>query len=199
MFHCPGIWNILFTLCILQAIESTLILLRLDGIKNTAWLKRYSPGRFLLYIILDIVNRCRSLLESLGLIVKESKSLLIPTQTISHVGFIWNSVNHTVTIPPDKVSALKDLCSFALSHPISLWLLERTIGIIDSFRFSCSTVPLHYRSLHPVLLKIWVLPNWESIFVLSSSACSDIEWRFGVRSVPSSCSVVFLPFTSDGE
>ena len=76
MFHCPGIWNILFTLCIHQAIESTLILLRLDGIKNTAWLKRYSPGRFLLYIILDIVNRCRSLLESLGLIVKESKVFL---------------------------------------------------------------------------------------------------------------------------
>ena len=198
MFHCPGIWNILFTLCIHQAIESTLILLRLDGINNTAWLKRYSTGRFLLYIILDIV-KLQITSRIIGTHCEGIQSLLIPTQTISHVGFIWNSVNHTVTISPDKVSALKVLCSFDLSHPISLWLLERTIGIIDSFRFSCSTVPLHYRSLHPVLLKIWVLPNWESIFVLSSSACSDIEWRFGVRSVPSSCSIVFLPFTSDGE
>ena len=175
--------------------------MRLDGIKNTAWLDDILLVGSSYTITLDIINRCRSLLESLGFIVKESKSLLIPTQTISHVGFIWNSVNHTVSVPPDKVSSLKDLCSFALSHPISLRFLARIIGIIDSFRFGCPIVPLHYRSLQSDLIKNMGPPtNWESIIVLSSTACSDIEWWFGVRFVPSSCSAVFfLTFTPDGD
>ena len=94
--------------------------LRLNGIKNSAWLDDILLVGSSYSDTLDIINQSRSLLESLGFIVKQSKCHLIPSQSILHVGFIWDSVKCTVSVPTEKVSALKDICSFALTHPISL-------------------------------------------------------------------------------
>ena len=151
--------------------------LRLNGIKNSAWLDDILLVGSSYSDTLDIINQSRSLLESLGFIVKQSKSHLIPSQSILHVGFIWDSVKCTVSVPTEKVSALKDICSFALTHPISLRFLARIIGIIDSFRFGCPIVPLHYRSLQSDLIKNSGPPtNWDSKIFLSPLACSDLKW-----------------------
>ena len=151
--------------------------LRLKGIRNSAWLDDILLVGSSYSDTLDIICQCRSLLESLGFIVKQSKSHLTPTQSISHVGFIWDSVKNTVSVPTDKVIALKDICSYAISHPISLRFLARIIGIIDSFRFGCPIVPLHYRSLQSDLISNSGTPtNWDSKIVLSPLACSDLKW-----------------------
>ena len=151
--------------------------LRLNGIKNSAWLDDILLVGSSYSETLDIINQSRSLLESLGFIVKQSKSHLTPTQSITHVGFIWDSVKCTVSVPTEKVSALKENCSFALTHPISLRFLARIIGIIDSFRFGCPIVPLHYRSLQSDLIRNSGPPtNWDSKIILSPLACADLEW-----------------------
>ena len=133
-------------------------------------------GSFLLSCT-STVSYTISFLESLGFIIKPSKSHLTPSQSIRHVGFIWDTVRFTVSVPPEKVEALKDLCSSAISRPISLRFLARIIGTIDSFKFGCPIAPLHYRSLQLDLVKhLSPTPNWNSLLVLSPSACSDLRW-----------------------
>ena len=151
--------------------------LRINGMKNCAWLDDILLAGHSYSNTLDIISHSRSLLESLGFIVKESKSSLIPSQSISHVGFIWDSASYTVSVPMDKVSALKNLCSFAFTHTISLRFLAKIIGTIESFKFGCPIAPLHYRSLQSDLInQLEYPPNWSLSISLSSAAYTDLEW-----------------------
>ncbi|CAL4197302.1 unnamed protein product [Meganyctiphanes norvegica] len=151
--------------------------LRLNGIKCSAWIDDILLVGSSLLSCTSTVSYTISFLESLGFIIKPSKSNLTPSQSIRHVGFIWDTVRFTVSVPPEKVEALKDLCSSAISRPISLRFLARIIGTIDSFKFGCPIAPLHYRSLQLDLVKhLSPTPNWNSLLVLSPSACSDLRW-----------------------
>ena len=160
-----------------KLLKVPLSLLRINGVKNSAWLDDILLVGSSHSNTLDIISQSRSLLESLGFIVKESKSHLTPSQSISHVGFIWDSISYTVSVPPDKVSDLKELCLSALSHPISLRFLAKIIGTIESFTFGCPIAPLHYRSLQSDLIRNLVHPpNWSSTISLSPPAITDLEW-----------------------
>ena len=160
-----------------KMLKVPLSFLRIQGFRNSAWLDDILLVGSSLSSSSNSVSQCSSLLESLGFIINPSKSQLIPTQSISHVGFIWNSVTFTVSIPPEKVSALKILCSSALTTPITLRFLARIIGTIDSFKFGCPITPLHYRYLQFDLIKKYSRSkNWNSLITLSSSALSDLKW-----------------------
>ena len=96
------------------------------------------------------------------------------------MGFNWDSVNFCVSVPTEKVSALKDLCSSALSGPVSLRFLASIIGTIDSFKFGCPIAPLHYRSLQSdLILNLSPDPDWSATVLLSPSARSDLMWWIG--------------------
>ena len=93
------------------------------------------------------------------------------------MGFIWNFVDLTVSVPPCKVEDLKCLCSSALSGPISLRFLAKIIGTVESFRFGCPIAPLHYRSLQFDLVDhLSPEPVWSSLIELSQSAIADLKW-----------------------
>ena len=154
--------------------------LRLQGVKCSAWLDDilfigHSSSSSSNDLSISI-----SLLESLGFIIKPSKSQLTPSQSISHVGFLWDSVSFSVSVPNEKVEALKSLCDSALCSPVSLRFLAWIIGTIDSFRFGCPIAPLHYRYLQFDLNK-YLSPsaNWNSLISLSPSACDDLLWWIG--------------------
>ena len=113
----------------------------------------------------------------MGFIIKPSKSQLTPSQSITHVGFLWDSVSFTVKVLPEKVSSLKVLCSSALSGPISIRSLAKIIGVIDSFKFACPIAPLHYRSLQADLIHNYPFSDdWDAPIYLSSSATDDLKW-----------------------
>ena len=151
--------------------------LRQKGFKNSAWLDDILFVGSSFSSSSANISFCQSFLESLGFIIKISKSNLIPSQSLEHVGFLWNSANFTVSVPSEKVNSLKDLCSSALSNPPSLQFLAKIIGTIESFKFGCPIVPLHYRSLQRDLIKyLSPDPNWSSTVFLSQSAQSDLLW-----------------------
>ncbi|CAL4068835.1 unnamed protein product, partial [Meganyctiphanes norvegica] len=151
--------------------------LRLNGIKCSAWIDDILLVGSSLLSCTSTVSYIISFLEFLGFIIKPSKSHLTPSQSIRHVGFIWDTVRFTVSVPPEKVEAHKVLCSSAISRPISLRFLAKIIGTIDSFKFGCPIAPLHYRSLQLDLVKhLSPTPDWNSLLVLSPSAYSDLFW-----------------------
>ena len=162
-----------------KMLKVPLSVLRQRGIKCSAWLDD------ILFVGSSFSSTSKefsssiSFIESLGFLVKPAKSSLTPSQSISHVGFVWDSVSFTVSVPPSKVDALKNLCSSALSGPLSLRLLARIIGIMHSFQFGCPIVPLHYRSLQFDLkhhMSLFEEPDWDSSVTLSSLAQSDLLW-----------------------
>ena len=151
--------------------------LRLSGIRNSAWLDDIILVGPSLQATSDIVHKSRAFLESFGFIIKPSKSNLVPSQSMRHVGFIWDTVRFSVSVPTDKVSSLKTLCSSALSSPVSLSFLAKIIGTIESFRYGCPVAALHYRSLQFDLIPhLSESTDWSSTIVLSPSARSDLEW-----------------------
>ena len=161
-----------------KLLKVPLSFMRTKGIKNSAWLDDILLVASSSSESSEDIQYSKSFLESLGFIIKTSKSNLTPSQTLQHVGFIWDTANYTVSIPHDKVNGLKNLCFQALSHPTSLRFLAKIIGTIDSFKFGCPIAPLHYRSLQQDLIK-HLCPednNWNSTIFLSSSARSDLLW-----------------------
>ena len=151
--------------------------LRREGVKNSAWLDDILLVGPSFPAASSIVSSSCSFLESFGFLIKPSKSNLVPSQSLAHVGFLWDTVAYTVSVPVEKVDALRLLCSSALSEPVSLRFLARIIGTIDSFRFGCPIAPLHCRSLQfDLIAHLSPEPNWNSILVLSSSAREDLRW-----------------------
>ena len=160
-----------------KLLKVPLSFIRLKGLKNTSWLDDILLVSSSSSLSSSHISFTRSLLESLGFIINDSKSHSIPSQTLLHVGFLWHSIDYTVSVPQEKVRDLKKLCSSALSSPPSLRFLAKIIGTLDSFKFGCPIVPLHYRSLQKDLIShLSPDPDWELIISLSSSARSDLLW-----------------------
>ena len=155
--------------------------LRLRGNRCSAWLDDILLVDSSFNSSSSQVSSVISFLENLGFLIKPSKSNLVPTQSLQHVGFVWDTVKYVVSVPHDKVSSLQNLCSYALSAPsISLRSLAKIIGVIDSFRFGCPIAPLHYRSLQFDLIPhLSPDSDWDSLISLSPSACSDLRWWVG--------------------
>ena len=160
-----------------KMLKVALSFIRFKGLKNSSWLDDIllvSPSSSMSY---KHISFTRSTLESLGFIINDPKSNLIPSQSLLHVGFLWDTVNYTVSVPQEKVKALQKLCFSALSSPPSLRSLAKIIGTLDSFKFGCPIVPLHYRSLQKDLISyLSPEPSWDSLISLSSSARSDLLW-----------------------
>ena len=160
-----------------KLLKVPLSFLRIQGFKNSAWLDDILLVDSSYLLSSESISQCRSLLESLGFIIKPSKSNLIPSQSITHVGFLWDSASFSVKVLPEKVSSLQSLCSSALSGPVSIRFLAKIIGVIDSFKFGCPIAPLHYRSLQFDLIHNYPLSeDWDAPISLSPQALDDLKW-----------------------
>ena len=168
-----------------KMLKVPLSVMRVSGFKNSAWLDDIVLVGSSFQSTSDMLSSCISFLESLGFIIKPSKSNLIPSQSLYHVGFDWDSVRYTVSVPADKLSSLKILCSSALSRPVSLNFLAKIIGTIESFRFGCPVAALHYRFLQFDLIPhLSGDTDWNTVISLSSDARSDLDWWLACDVIP---------------
>lgn len=75
------------------------------------------------------VNDTIPLLDSLGLTVYPEKSVVIPTQCIEFIGYLINSVDMTVRLPPRKAKEIHDLCLNLLHRDqITIRVFAQLIG-----------------------------------------------------------------------
>lgn len=56
------------------------------------------------------------LLQSLGFLINWEKSIIVPTQTIEHLGLIVDSTDPSFSLPDCKAAAVKKMCALALSE-----------------------------------------------------------------------------------
>lgn len=95
-----------------------------------------------------------TLLQSLGFTINLKKSLLIPTQVITFLGFQIDSLCMMISLPAEKANEIVDCCHRLLvSQSITLRNLASSLGLLESSRPAIWRAPLHFRHLQSDLLR----------------------------------------------
>ena len=116
-----------------------------------------------------------------GFTVNMDKSILIPVQKITFLGFIFDTVEYSIAVSREKQLDLLDLVTRVLKSPsakITIRYLAKIIGkIIATFPASCHS-QLHYRILDRFKVKMLVFhrQNWASRIVLSHNCLVQLRW-----------------------
>ena len=115
--------------------------------------------------------------DKLGFHIHPEKSKFIPSQEITFLGFVINSVDMTIKITTEKKLEIKNICDSVLKNP---WHTIRTISsMIGKMTASFPGVryrPLHYRNLKSVALKNNNKGNFDKKMKISSLGVKDINW-----------------------
>ena len=130
-------------------------------------------------ICLVNVRATVNLLRDLGFTIHPGKSVLIPTQQITFLGFIIDSVNMNITLTDVRKATILELCSKLLTkRQITIRELAQTIGtLVSSFR----AVPygqLHYRELEKckILSLRRAVGNFDKNAYISREAAKELKW-----------------------
>ena len=86
-------------------------------------------------------------LHLLGFRVNMKKSDLIPSQTIVHLGFEFNTVNMTVSLPMEKVNMIRGMVRATIDRgTVTVKQLQKLMGTLESTRAAVRVAPMHYRN-----------------------------------------------------
>ena len=146
-------------------------------------------------LILEQIYFAKLLIQSRRFLINENKSSLTPSQSIYHLGYIWDSVEFTLSVPVDKVQILKKQFAKALECPVSSRFLQTILGTIESFRIAFPFAALYYRGLqHDVATSISSGSSWDLILSPSKRAKEDLSWWvLCPTSLPPSSLEPFIP------
>ena len=136
--------------------------------------------------------------EELGFVPNREKSQLVPVQRINHLGLVWDSVEYSVSVPPDKVADVRSKCLRALSSRVPLRLLSSILGSLEYFRWGYPHTAVHYRRLQYFVNSCLSkgMPYDVKVSV-SSDARIDLKWWSKVGDVLPSRSL--FPFDASLE
>ena len=164
-----------------KVMRVVLTYLRRLGIRIAAWIDNFLIAANSRSACQDHAFRTIRTFEELGFRPNTGKSQLVPTQRITHLGLVWDSVEYTVSVPTDKIAGVKDKCKTALSSRVTVRCLSSILGSIEYFRWGFSFAALHYRRLQRFVNGCLDRGlSYDSKVSASSDARIDLSWWFGV-------------------
>ena len=119
------------------------------------------------------------LFEKLGLVVHPEKSVFIPTQVLTILGFVLNSVTMTLQLTGEKSTGLQRVCTDLLACPSpSIREVASVIGKIVSSFPGVMHGALYYRHLEKDKSQTLqrTKGNFDASMSLSSPAKSELQW-----------------------
>lgn len=121
-----------------------------------------------------------NLLQSLGFTINCDKSVFVPSQVITHLGFQINSVDMSVSLPKDKIATLRKKCKLALkqSNCISIREVASLVGVFIAYCQGCKWGKLFYRDLERDKIKALKSSkgDFDTIMSISQEGIANIEW-----------------------
>ena len=120
-----------------------------------------------------------TLLQSLGFTINLKKSLLIPTQVITFLGFQIDSMCMMISLLAKKANKILDCCRRLLvSQSITLRNLASLLGLLESSRPAIWRAPLHFRHLQSDLIRGLQMnqESYDASIALSPSARAELAW-----------------------
>ena len=128
---------------------------------------------------LSNVSNTVALLTKLGFLIHPDKSVLVPVQMITFLGFILDSIQMLARPTLEKAQKLKTTCEKLLTKPeVTVQELDEAIGTIVSNFPEVEFGPLFYRGLERdknCALK-QSKGNFSSKLQLSSAAIAELNW-----------------------
>ncbi|XP_068674606.1 uncharacterized protein [Montipora foliosa] len=127
----------------------------------------------------DNVQETLMLLGDLGFPIHNEKSVLIPSQVLTFLGFVLNSVTMTVQLTKSRKQKLKTACRTLVNkETCTIQSVAEVIGVIVSSFPGVEHGPVHYRSLERD--KSHALRenkgNFGSSMILSPSSRAELNW-----------------------
>ena len=125
------------------------------------------------------VQRMVQIIQELGFIIHPVKSVLSPVQRLTFLGFIFDSVNMTVELTPDKKEIIKKACTVILNlTKPSIQVVSELLGLMVAYNEGVELGPLHYRDLERDKIRGLKLSrgNYNAHMQISSGGVLDIEW-----------------------
>lgn len=120
-----------------------------------------------------------SLFEKLRFLPHPEKSVFEPTQVITFLGFVINSVAMTISLTPEKVLKVCMACKELLAKSeCSILEVSQVIGLLVASLPGVQHGQLHYRHLEidkNITLKL-AKGNYHATMWLSSGAKVDLVW-----------------------
>ena len=132
---------------------------------------------------LNSLNACKSLFSSLGLLIHPEKSLHIPSQIATVLGFVINSLEMTISLTTEKKTSLLKLCHKTMqSDQIIIRdlakLIEKLVSSFPGVAYHHHYGPLFYRDLEMAKTEALKLKrsNYDATMVLSDDMKSELQW-----------------------
>ena len=118
------------------------------------------------------------LLMVLGWSLNWEKSSFIPSQEITHLGFVFNTKSMTVKCLAAKVTRLQNVCRTAMiAGHITVLELERMLGYMESVRPVTPMAALHYRSIQRQLIAAKSYHRRPAqVIHLSTKSLASLKW-----------------------
>ena len=117
---------------------------------------------------------------SLGFQVHPKKSMVVPTQKIEYLGFVVSSIDMTVRLTEEKVSAIIKRCrDFSrVNKEHSIREVASLVGTLISTFPGVQYGPLHYRSLDRDKMDALkrCKGDYEAYMVLSPESLGELSW-----------------------
>lgn len=160
-----------------KMLRPCIIWLRNKGVRLTAYL----DDIFICASSVEVLNRHCSLtlelLSSLGFPPNYAKSVLVPSQSLLHLGYLWDSTRMSLSLPSQKILKTKVFASQLLSSQLfTLRKLSSFIGLLVSHSNAFSYAPIHYRTLQLFFNTLLQTHNWEDLVSLPSDALEEVIW-----------------------
>ena len=98
--------------------------------------------------LIQLVPMICQMLEALGLVVNQKKSILVPEQRMEFLGFLVDTANLQLIFPPEKLRKIQQLAHHILHQQnVSVRDLARFVGKVSALVRAIWQAPLHYRAL----------------------------------------------------
>ena len=134
------------------------------------------------------------MIQSLGFILNEKKCVTIPQRRIEFLGFVVDTVQMTLSLPPEKIAKLQKECRHASNQGRQTTRqLAHLIGMMTSCIPAVLPAPLHYRALQRLRLEALgpSRVDYDHAIPLSAQALQDLEWW--ITQLPLNASQPILP------
>ena len=119
------------------------------------------------------------LFTKLGFYIHPEKSMFIPMQVVTLLGFIIDSVMMTLTLTEEKKLKILDSCTrFYNANQVTIRTLASLIGKLSSSFLGVQYGPLYYRSLERDKTEGLAMNrgNFEAKIKLSKLSLRDLQW-----------------------
>ena len=118
-------------------------------------------------------------IESLGFYINQEKSVLIPCQRITFLGYIIDSVLFKVFLPEEKIDKILEKSKYCLENKqVTITTVAQLVGLYSSARYGVLLAPLFHRYLDidkTNQLKI-SNNNYDALMTLSEESLDEIKW-----------------------